>query len=42
MLDDEPVTGDEEGEDSDPVLDLEDTLGDIFGDDDGGSGEEPE
>ena len=41
ILDEEPVTGDEEGEDTDPVLDLEDTLGDVFGDDDG-SGEEPE
>ena len=41
ILDEEPVTGDEEGEDTDPVLDLEDALGDVFGGDDG-SDEEPE
>ncbi|HEX5911184.1 MAG TPA: hypothetical protein VFY44_11880 [Thermoleophilaceae bacterium] len=41
VLDEEPVTEDEEGEDTDPVLDLEDTLGDLFGDDEG-SDEEPE
>ena len=42
IVGDEPDLADEEfgDDDSDPVLDLEDTLGDVFGDD--GSADEPE
>ena len=41
-FEDEPFADDEDAEEADPGLDLEDTLGDIFGGDDGADEEEPE